>query len=120
MGEPEFLLDAARVVRYAVLESQGPGYSAIAGGVPVDQENVVALAVVERLLDGDVFLLHCNRDWETVAATAHEDTAEAERSGRELYAAARQRWSDFRELTPEEERELRSTKSFLEDLAAEG
>ncbi|HXF78767.1 MAG TPA: hypothetical protein VN598_07890 [Usitatibacter sp.] len=120
MGEPEFLLDAARVVRYAELEPPAEGYHAVAGGIPVDQENVVALAVVERLVDGRVFLLHCNRDWETVVATAHGDAADAEQSGRELYAAARQRWSDYRELTPEEMRELRSTKSFLEGLAAEG
>ncbi|HEX3062493.1 MAG TPA: hypothetical protein VHP55_07465 [Usitatibacter sp.] len=119
MREPEFLIDAARVVRHAVLEPGGRGYNAIAGGVPVDQENVVALAVVERLVDGKVFLLHCNRDWETVAATAHSDIAEAERSGRALYAAAVQRWADFRELTAEEEREVRSTKAFLEGLAAE-
>ncbi|HEX4332431.1 MAG TPA: hypothetical protein VH040_09850 [Usitatibacter sp.] len=119
MREPEFLLDAARVVRHAVLEPQGQGYNAIAGDVPVDQENVTALAVVERLVDGKVFLLHCNGDWETVVATAHDDAAHAERSGRELYAAARQRWADFRELTPEEERELISTKTFLTGLVAE-
>ena len=120
MREPEFLLDAARVVRYAALEPREGGYSAIAAGVPVDQENVVALAVVERLVDGKVFLLHCNRDWDTVVATAHSDAAEAERSGRELYSAATQHWADFRALTDEEQRELRSTRDFLKDLAAEG
>ena len=119
MREPEFLLDAARVVRYAALEPRDRGYSAIAGGVPVDQENVVALAVVERLVDGRVFLLHCNRDWETVVATPHGDVADAERSGRELYAAANQQWADFRSLTAEEERELRSTRDFLKDLTEE-
>jgi len=120
MREPEFLLDAARVVRYAVLDPGERGYSVIAGGVPVDQENVVALAVVERLVDGKVFLLHCNRDWESVVATPQADAAQAERGARELYAAAKQRWSDFRALTAEEERELRSTKDFLKDLLAEG
>lgn len=116
MREPEFLLDAARVMRYAALEAGERGYSAVAGGVPVDQENVAALAVVERLVDGKVFLLHCNRDWETIVATPHSDATEAERCGRELYAAARQRWTDYRALTAEEERELRSTKEFLKDL----
>ena len=116
MREPEFLLDAARVLRYAALEAPAGGYSAIAGGVPVDQENVVALAVVERLVDGKVFLLHCNGDWDTVVATAHADAAEAERSARELYADATQTWADFRTLTPEEERELRSTRAFLKEI----
>ncbi|HSS29076.1 MAG TPA: hypothetical protein VLL50_14095 [Usitatibacter sp.] len=119
MREPEFLLDAARVVRSAALEAGAGGYNAIAGGVPVDQENVAALAVVERLVDGGVFLLHCNRDWDTVVATEHSDAAEAERSGHELYAAAKQRWSDFRALTAEEERELRSTREFLKELMNE-
>ena len=119
MREPEFLLDAARVVRYATLEPREGGYSAIAGGVPVDQENVVALAVVERLVDGKVFLLHCNGDWESVVATGHADAAGAEREGRELYATARQQWADFRALTAEEERELRSTREFLRELTQE-
>lgn len=119
MREPEFLLDAARVVQYAVLEPGERGYSAIAGGVPVDPKNVVALAVVERLVDGKVFLLHCNGDWETVVATAHGDTADAARSARELYGDAQRRWTGFRELTAEEQRELRSTREFLKDLAAE-
>ena len=119
MREPEFLLDAARVVRWAALEAGAGGYNAIAGGVPVDQENVVALAVVERLVDGSVFLLHCNREWDTVAATEHSDAAGAERSGRELYAAAKQHWSDFRALTAQEERELRSTREFLKELMNE-
>ena len=119
MREPEFLLDAARVVRWAALEAGAGGYNAIAGGVPVDQENVVALAVVERLVDGSVFLLHCNREWDTVAATEHSDAAEAERSGRELYAASKQQWSDFRALTAQEERELRSTREFLKELMNE-
>jgi len=120
MREPEFLLDAARVVRYATLEPREGGYSAVAGGVPVDQENVVGLAVVERLVDGKVFLLHCNREWDTVVATAHDHAADAEKSGRELYAQASQHWADFRNLTAEEERELRSTREFLRDLTAEG
>lgn len=119
MREPEFLLDAARVVRWAALEAGAGGYNAMAGGVPVDQENVTALAVVERLVDGKVFLLHCNRDWETVAATEHADAGEAERSGRELYSGARQDWSDFRALSGEEERELRSTREFLKELTNE-
>ena len=119
MREPEFLLDAARVVRWAALEAGEGGYNAIAGGVPVDQENVVALAVVERLVDGKVFLLHCNRDWDTVVATGHADAMDAEQSGRALYAAAKQHWSDFRALTAEEERELRSTRDFLKDLTSE-
>ena len=119
MREPEVLLDAARVVRWAALEAGPGGYNAIAGGVPVDQENVAALAVVERLVDGRVFLLHCNGDWDTVVATEHPDAAEAERSGHELYAAAKQHWSDFRALTVEEERELRSTRQFLKELTNE-
>ena len=119
MREPEFLLDAARVVRWAALEAVAGGYNAIAGGVPVDQENVAGLAVVERLVDGRVFLLHCNRDWDTVVATEHSDAVEAERAGHELYAAAKQHWSDFRALTAEEERELRSTTAFLKDLTQE-
>jgi len=120
IGEPAFLIDAARVVRYASVEPRGAGFTTVVGGVPLDAATVKALAVVESLVDGSIYLLHCNADWETVTASTHPTADAAQAFAAEAYADATQRWTPFRALTEDEEREVRTTREFLRELAAEG
>ena len=120
MKAPEFLLDAARVLRYAVMDARAGPFSAVISGVPVDSSTVKGLAIVETLVDGTIFLLHCNADWETVASSAHTSAADAEAEAHRMYPAAAQRWTPYRALTADEEREIVSTRAFLKELAAGG
>lgn len=121
IDEPPFVLDAARVVRYAALDLAAPGIppSFVVDGVPMDRANLAAVAIAEALLDGTVFLLHCNDRWETVTASEHPDSASAERAAASTYGAALARWTEYRALTEDEQREIQTTRSFLQDLAAE-
>lgn len=121
LEEPPFVLDAARVVRYATLDFSAAGSppSFVVNGVPLDVVNLAGVAIVEALLDGTVFLLHCNDRWETVSATPHSDVASAERAAAATYGAVLPKWTDYRALTDEEQREIQTTRSFLQDLAAE-
>lgn len=118
--EPPFLLDAALVTRYAGLEARGERFSAVIGGVPVDMDTVRGLAVVESLVDGAIYLLHCTGDWETVTASMHESADAAQAFAAEAYSGAVQRWSAYRPLTQDEEQEMRTTREFLRELAAGG
>ncbi|HEX4779784.1 MAG TPA: hypothetical protein VH301_03465 [Usitatibacter sp.] len=119
MDEPAFLLDAARVLRYASLVPRGAGYSAVVGGVPVDSSTVRGLAVTESIVDGSIYLLHCTVDWETVAATSHQSADAAQAFAGEAYVEATQSWTPYRALTEDEEREIRTTREFLRELAAD-
>jgi hypothetical protein len=118
-GEPPFVLDAARVVRYAALDMSELSSGVVVNGVPLDAANLAAVALVEALLDGTVFLLHCNERWETVVASQHADAEAAEQAARSTYGAALPTWTEYRVLTEEEQREIQTTRSFLLDLAAE-
>lgn len=121
LEEPPFVLDAARVVRYAALDLTAPGVppSFVVDGVPLDRRNLGAVALAEALLDGTVFALHCNERWETVSASRYPDLASAERATASTYGAALGTWQDYRALTDDEQREIQTTRSFLQDLAAE-
>lgn len=121
LEEPPFVLDAARVVRYAVLDLAAPGLppSFVVNGVPLDRNNLGAVAVAEALLDGTVFLLHCNERWETLSACPYPDVASASEAAMATYGAALTAWKEYRALTEEEQREIQTTRSFLQDLAAE-
>lgn len=121
LDEPPFVLDAARVVRYAALDLAAPGIppSFVVDGVPMDRANLAGVAIAEALLDGTIFLLHCNERWETVSASQYPDLASAEHAAASTYGAALAGWTDYRALTEGEQREIQTTRSFLQDLAAE-
>ena len=71
IDEPPLLLDGTRVVRYASIDASVPEAAmagVVAGGVPIDLRIVTRLAITEDLVNPGVFLLHCNDDWETIAA----------------------------------------------------
>ena len=121
LEEPPFVLDAARVLRYAALDFGAPGAapSFVVNGVPLDRANLAGVAIAEALLDGTIFLLHCSARWETVSASQHPDRAAAEQAAASTYGPALAEWQDYRALTEEEQREIQTTRSFLQDLAAE-
>lgn len=116
MQEPEFLLDGARVLRYSMLEAQG-GYRAVVEGIPVDDRSVSRLVIAEDLVEAGVYLLHCNSDWETVAASRFADADAAERGAAAAYSGVTPRWTAYRALTEEEERQVRTTREFLREIA---
>jgi hypothetical protein len=119
--EPPFVLDAARVVRYAALDfgRAGQRTGVVVSGVAIDAANLAHVAIAEALLDGTIFLLHCNDRWETVGASHHPDVQSAERAAAATYGSALPAWTPYRPLTDEEEREIQTTRAFLRDLAAE-
>lgn len=121
-AEPPFLLDGTHVVRYAVIDDSAPPppcFSVVAGGVPVDLDTVRRLIVAEDLVKGGFYLLHCNRDWETVAAEAFAAADEAQRSAEERYEGVAVEWHRYRALNDSERREVETTREFLREIAAE-
>ena len=122
MDEPPFILDAASVVEFAILDLSGPAarFSFVAGGVSLDARSVSRLVITRGLLDEAVLLLHCSDRWETVAAEPYSGIEAAERAAAAAYAGIALRWKKYRDLTPAERDEMRTTRSFLRDLVAEG
>jgi len=121
LEEPPFVLDAARIVRYATLDPGPRGWrgAVVVNGVPMDAANLAGVAIAEGLLDGTVFLLHCNERWETLSATILPDVESAEREAATTYGDALPGWTEYRPLTDEERSEIQGTRAFLRDLAAE-
>ena len=120
--EPPLMIDGARVVEYALLDASRipPGQAKIAAaGVPLDLGNVAGVLVAENLADGGFFLVYCNDRWETLTASAHSDRAAARQAAEQAHAGIATQWTPFRELTAEEAAEVRSTRAFLKQLAAD-
>jgi len=121
-AEPPFLLDGAHVVRFAIIDSSVPPppcFNVVAGGVPVDLDTVSRLIVAEDLVKGGVYLMHCNADWQTVAAETFGHADEAQRSAEERYAGVKASWHRYRPLSESERREVEVTREFLREMAAE-
>jgi hypothetical protein len=120
-AEPPFVLDAALVLRYALLEpgATGPRPSVVIDGTPLDMGAVRRVVIARSLLDDRVFLMHCNADWETIVAVPYSDVDAAEAGAAEAYGALAPRWTAFRELSGEEAREVATTRAFLKEIAAE-
>ncbi len=120
-GSPPLLLDVARVLRYVVFpraERAQDRVSAVVGGVAVDSDTLAALVIAENLAGEDTFLIACNRDWDTMAASSHLDVAQAEAAARSGCGRPLA-WTEFRELTEEERREVETTRAFLRELLAD-
>ena len=120
--DPPFLLDAARVVEFAAID---PGMDpsgqahAVVGGVTLDLETIRGVVIVESLLDGAIFLLHCGKEWETVAASPHADVEAARASAAHSYSGFPIPWRAYRPLTAEERKEIETTSAFLREITAE-
>ena len=120
--EPPLLLDGTRVVRYAGIDAASPAAAmagVVAAGVPIDLRIVTRLAITEDLVNPGVFLLHCNDDWETVAAENYADADAAQASADDAYRAVVLTWRSFRPLTAGEHAEVETTRAFLREIAME-
>ncbi|HLX23198.1 MAG TPA: hypothetical protein VKR38_07635 [Usitatibacter sp.] len=117
---PQFMIDGARVLRFAFLDASRGPYSTVVNGMPVDGSIVTRLVIAEDLVEDGVYLLHCNRDWDTVAASHFGDAGDAQRSADSAYESATPRWVEYRDLTDEEKRQVETTRAFLKELASGG
>jgi hypothetical protein len=121
-NEPPLLLDGHHVVRYALVDKSvppPPRFSVVAGGIPVDLDNVDRLVVAEDLVRGHVYLMHCNDDWATLVAETFPDADAAQRSAEARYAEVKTTWHRSRPLTESERRQVETTREFLREIAAE-
>lgn len=122
MSEPPLLLDGSRVLEFAILDLKSvPArrMSVVAEGLPMDLGTVTRLVIAEDLVQGGVFLLHCNDDWETFAAGHYHDAEAARRSVQAAYADIGATWTPYRELSAAEAAEVETTRAFLREIAAE-
>jgi len=119
--EPPLVLDGARVLEYAPFDEKlasGRG-SAVVAGVAVDLQNVSGVVIVEDLGRDVLFLLHCNRDWETIAAISVADVASGRAQAEQAFPGVAALFRPFRSLTAEEQAEITSTRAFLRELIAD-
>lgn len=124
MNEPPFMIDGARVIEFASLGAtpdpamgrSGP-LSSVFGGVPVHLHDIEGVAIVEDLVEDGVFLILCNDEWVTITAARFGDARDARASAEEALPMVRGQWREYRDLTPEERKELDTTRAFLRELA---
>lgn len=123
LEEPPFLLDGALVLRYAFLDigaHAGEASGVVVDGIALDLNTVRRVVIAQNLVDDAVFVMHCNDEWNTVAAATYVDAATAEAGAAEAYGALAPKWMKFRELSEDEAREVATTRAFLRGIAAEG
>jgi hypothetical protein len=122
MTEPPFMIDGARVLEFATLdeavERSGPT-STVFGGMPVHLHDIAGVAVVQDLVEDGVFLILCNDEWVSMTSARFADAPGAKASAEEALPVLRGRWQAYRDLTPEERKELETTRAFLRELAQE-
>ncbi len=116
MNEPPILLDGARVLEFAALDGEVRG---LVSGVALGPDAVSRLVIAENLVEEGVFLLHCEAEWSTVIGESYADVASARIAAGESYRGSSIEWIRLRSLTPEEAREVETTRAFLRELAAE-
>jgi hypothetical protein len=122
MSEPPLLLDGARVLEFAIIDLKSvPAHrmSVMAEGLPMDLSTVSRLVIAEDLVQGGVFLLHCNDEWETLTAGHYPDAEAARQSVQGAYAQVTATWTPYRALTAAETAEVETTRAFLREIAAE-
>ena len=117
---PEFMLDGTLVLLYAFLDTSRGPFQTVVNGIAVDSSVVTRLVITEDLVEGGVHLLHCNADWETVAASAFKNAEAARQSADSTYEGAAPQWHAYRALTEDEKRQVETTRAFLRELASEG
>ena len=123
MEEPPILLDGARVIEYAVVDpSVDPRgrLSFAVGGLAVDLASLRGLVIAENLVEGGVFLLHCDERWQTLAAGYYASADTARESAQQAYGALVARWEPLHELSAEEQAEVETVRSHLREMAAFG
>lgn len=93
--EPPPVIDAARVLQYAVLNEsvKYSGHSMLF----VDGKElgpVPCLAIGQDLKSTEVFLFHCNQDWMALGVAAYKSVAEAKKKAEWIYPGVATRWSE--------------------------
>ncbi len=116
MNEPPILLDGARVLEFAILGDSARGF---VDGVALGSEAVSRLVIAENLVEAGAFLLHCDAEWGTVIGESFADPQSARVAALEAYRRSSIDWIAFRALTPEEAREVETTRAFLREITAE-
>jgi hypothetical protein len=120
MNEPPFMIDGARVLAFAMLDEamgrSGPA-STVFGGIPLHLHDIAGVAVAQDLVDDGVFLVLCNDEWVSMTSARFGDAPGAKASAEEALPGIRDRWQEYRDLTPEERKELETTGAFLRELA---
>jgi hypothetical protein len=114
------MIDGARVLEFAILDGEldrsGPT-STVFGGMPVHLHDIGGVAIAEDLVEEGVFLVLCNDEWVSMTSARFGDARTARTSAEEGLPTTRGRWREYRELTPEERKELETTRAFLRELA---
>jgi hypothetical protein len=100
--EPPPVLDAARVLEYAVLDDsvRYSGHSSLF----VDGKElgpVPRLAICQESANTKVLLLHCDDGWKTLGVAEYASTAEAKTGAERIYPGVSKRWIE-RKVTEEE------------------
>ena len=118
VAEPPFLLDSARVIMYA----ETGGSASYTGRITVHAggrwlEPVPRLAICEDLVDGNIFIFHCDDSWNVLAAAGAKSVEDAQRTSESAYSGITSKWLPYRALTPREVAELEAEREELRLLA---
>lgn len=110
------MLDGARVLEYAATASLPDHGHATVGGLAVD---AACVAIAENPVDGGVFLLFCNDDWNALGVASYPDAAAAKAAAESSCPGIASQWRAFRELSAGERAEIETTRAFLRELASD-
>jgi len=106
-GKPPAVLDNGRVLEYAELgpsvtySGHGSVFTGDPGGELKELGLVPCLAITQDLDSGEIRLLQCDQDWESLAVATYESIAQAKARAERLYRGVSSRWVEA-EITLEE------------------
>jgi hypothetical protein len=117
--EPPVLLNSARVVSFAETGGRA-SYTGrtmvIVGDKPLDP--VPRLAICEDLVEGAFLIMHCDVEWNVLAAGFFPSLEAAKSSAKEAYSGISTKWLEYRKLTAREFFEVEELRRSLRILAA--
>jgi len=100
-ASPPPVLDCARVLRYAIIDSsiEFAGRSLLfVGGKELGK--VPCLAICEEKKTGGVLLFHCAEDWAVLGCSAHKTMTDAQVRAEAMYKGVSSQWVDAK-VSPE-------------------
>lgn len=110
-AQPPVLLDGALVLAYAATDDGVEHTGRNASPAP-------RIAICENLAADDVFLMHCDADWNTMAAERFASLEDARQHAESSYAGVTSKWHSYRALSDEEKSRVEEARSYLRDMAA--
>ncbi len=114
-SEPPFVLDSARVIKYAILDRSvvQTGHSMMVVGGKV-LGAVPRLAVCENLsLDKDYLLFYCNRRWRVLGAAGFKTLKLALKNAEKEYSGVSGKWQTLRKLSAREIAYVKKVRAFV-------